>query len=401
MIKAGKSPIVEEGIQELVSTVVRSGRVTVTDDAAQAIAATDLSFVCVGTPSVRNGDQDLNAIRRVCEQIADALAGKDEFHTVVIRSTVRPGTTDEVVRTILEKHSKKKAGSDFGLCFQPEFLREGSSIKDYDTPPFTVVGSDSQRAVDVVRSLFSALPSPFVATDVRTAEMLKYACNAFHALKITFANEVGRLSQAVGVNSHEVMRLVCQDQRLNISPAYLRPGFSFGGSCLPKDLRALLYMGKRHDVDIPMLGGILQSNQVHLRHGIDLVMRQGRKTIGMIGLSFKPGTDDLRESPLVEMAEYFIGKGLTLKIYDPEVNLSRLMGANRAYIEETIPHVASLMVDDHRQIVSESDVIVLGRRDPAVVQDLLALTNSKQMVLDLANLEQSDRLAAQYVGVCW
>ena len=401
MIGAGKSPIVEEGIQELVTQVVASGRVSVTDSPSDAIAATELSFVCVGTPSASNGSQDVSSIQRVCEQIGAAVADKSGYHTVVIRSTVMPGTTDEMIAPILTRHSSKKIGPELGLCFQPEFLREGSSIKDYDTPPFTVVGSASQRAVELLRELFSGLPSPFIATDVRTAEMLKYACNAFHALKITFANEIGRLSQSLGVNSHEVMRLICEDRRLNIAPVYLRPGFSFGGSCLPKDLKALLYMGRRQDVETPMLTGILPSNRVHLGHAIELVMRGGRRNVGMIGLSFKPGTDDLRESPLVDMAEYFIGKGLNLKIYDPEVNLSRLMGANRQYIESTIPHIASLMVDDHRKILQESDVIVLGRKEPRVVKDLLSSTTNQQMVLDLVRLEQRAELQAEYVGVCW
>ena len=272
---------------------------------------------CRSSASVRprapNGSQDLSAVRRVAEQIGAALKHKDDYHVIVMRSTIQPGAMDLVVKAGLESTSGKKANRDFGLCFQPEFLREGTSIKDYDNPPFTVIGTEDERAAAVLREVFGHLPGEFLTTSIGVAEMLKYACNAFHAVKITFANEIGRLAQSVGVDSRQVMELVCKDQRLNISPAYLKPGFAFGGSCLPKDLRALTYVGKLNDVTTPMLGNVMGSNRAHIDHALDLVMNSGKRKVGMIGLSFKAGTDDLRESPLVTVAERLIGKGYDLQ----------------------------------------------------------------------------------------
>ena len=300
MFRAGTSPIVEEGMPELVREVVRSGRVVVTSDVAEAVKNTELSFICVGTPSQPNGSQDLSAARRVCEQIGHALADKVSYHVVVVRSTLVPGTVEEVLTPILESKSGKRDGADFDVCFMPEFLREGTSIRDYDNPPYTVVGSGSEKAAGRIRKLFAKLECSFYRTNVRTAEMLKYTSNVFHAAKITFANEVGRLCKAYRVDSHEVMELFCNDTALNISPAYLTPGVAFGGSCLPKDLRAVLHMAKTRDVELPMLQSINPSNTTHVHTAIDAVLSNGRRSVGLIGLSFKSGTDDLRESPLVD-----------------------------------------------------------------------------------------------------
>lgn len=401
LIRSGRSPIIEEGIQELMQQVVAGGGVSVTDKAGDAIAATDVSFVCVGTPANGNGNQDLAAIERLAEQIGAALAGKKKKHLIVIRSTVRPGTVEGVIQPILETHSGLKAGRDFYLCFQPEFLREGTSIKDYDHPPFTVVGAREEAGVGMLKALFAHLPCDFVHTSIRTAEMLKYACNAFHAVKVSFANEIGRVSQAVGVDPHEVMRLVCMDRQLNISPAYLRPGFAFGGSCLPKDLKALLYMAKSHDVELPMLAGVMPSNQIHIDHAIASVLERGKPAVGMIGLSFKSGTDDLRESPMVTMAEKFIGKGLSLSIYDPEVQLSRLVGANRLFIEESIPHIASLMSGDVKGLVKNCDVLIVGLKTPEVVKALNGNTREGQLLLDVVKLPDEAKGRCEYRGVCW
>lgn len=401
LIRAGRSPIIEEGIQELMQQVVASGRVSVTDNAAQAIAATDVSFVCVGTPANGNGNQNLMAIQRLAEQIGTALLHKKTGHLIVIRSTVRPGTVEDVIQPILETHSGRQAGVDFHLCFQPEFLREGTSIKDYDRPPFTVIGARNEAGIGALKALFGHLPCEFVQTSIRTAEMLKYTCNAFHAVKVAFANEIGRVSQAVGVDPHEVMRLVCMDRQLNISPAYLKPGFAFGGSCLPKDLKALLYMAKNHDVELPMLAHVLPSNRIHIDHAIDRVLERGKPSVGMIGLSFKSGTDDLRESPMVTMAERFIGKGLSLSIYDPEVQLSRLVGANRLFIEESIPHIASLMSGDVRELVKKSEVLVVGLKTPEVVKALNGNTREGQLLLDVVKLPDEARGKCEYRGVCW
>ena len=401
LVRRGQSPIIEEGIQELMRTVVASGRVTVTADARSAVAGSDLSFICVGTPSSSNGSQDLTAVLRLAEQIGRAIGAKAGFHTLVVRSTVQPGCVEEKIAPLLERHSGKRSGQDFGLCFQPEFLREGTSIKDYDSPPFTIIGSNSERSTALVRDLFGHLPCEFLATQVRTAEMLKMACNAFHALKITFANEIGRIAQSVSVDSHEVMKLVCKDTRLNISPAYLRPGFAFGGSCLPKDLRALTYVAKTRDVNTPMLSSLLASNRVHVDHAIDQVLAGGARTVGMLGLSFKTGTDDLRESPLVAIAKRLIGEGVQLRIYDPEVNLSFLMGANRRYIEENIPHIGSIMSPSMEHMLAGAHTVIVGIFTRALGEELYRRVQPGQRVIDLVNLPERERLPGQYVGVCW
>jgi GDP-mannose 6-dehydrogenase len=401
LIRSGRSPIIEEGIQELIHELVSKGRIAVSNDASQAVLDTDLSFVCVGTPSSANGSQDLSAMRRLAEQVGEALARKSAHHVVVIRSTVQPGTVEGVLRPIIEARSGKRAGTEFSLCFQPEFLREGSSIRDYDHPPFTVIGTNSEHAARVLRDLFGHLPCEFFVTSIETSECLKYACNAFHALKVTFANEIGRLAQAFNVDSHEVMHLLCQDTRLNVSSAYLRPGFAFGGSCLPKDLKALLYMGRNKDVVTPLLASLLPSNRVHIDHAIDRVLADGRRAVGMLGLSFKSGTDDLRESPLVTLAERFIGKGLKLRIYDPEVNLSRLMGANRRYIEESIPHIGSLMSSSLAEAVASSDIIVVGTADKRILAELVGLTQDHQLLIDLVKIPGRENLKGRYQGICW
>jgi len=318
-----------------------------------------------------------------------------------MRSTIQPGSMEEVVRAGLESASGKRAHVDFGLGFQPEFLREGTSIKDYDNPPYTVIGTEDPRAAEVVREVFGHLPCEFVVTSVGVAEMLKYACNAFHAVKITFANEMGRLSRSVGVDSREVMDLVCRDRRLNISPAYLKPGFAFGGSCLPKDLRALTYVGKLNDVTTPMLGNVMGSNRAHVDHALDLVTASGARRIGMVGLSFKAGTDDLRESPLVTVAERLIGKGYDLRIYDPEVNLSRLLGANKRYIETSIPHIGSLMSEDCAEVVRHAEVLVLGLGGKHLLPTIAANTREGQVVVDLVGVAGGEIGPASYVGACW
>ncbi len=401
LIRRGRTPIIENGMAELISETVRGGRLQTTGDTLEALRRTEVSLICVGTPSLPNGGQDLGALRRCAEQLGQALRAKRQHHVFVVRSTVLPGTVDEVVRPLLEAGSAKRAGTDFGLCFQPEFLREGSSIRDYDNPPYTIVGADGPRSAELLRSLFGHLPCEFVVTDVRTAELLKYCCNTFHALKITFANEVGRIAQALGVDSHAVMDLVCRDRQLNISTAYLKPGFAFGGSCLPKDVKALLHAARRLDVETPMLSGILPSNLLHVERAVEMVLDSGRKSIGLIGLSFKSGTDDLRESPLVYMAERFIGKGLDLAIHDPEVEVARLVGANRRYIEESIPHISSLMRPTSDEVIRGSDVVVVGLGETALLESLYRHTRDDQIVLDLVRIPDRGRLRGTYRGVCW
>ena len=401
LIRAGKSPILEEGIQELMRDVVDSGRVSVTDDAMQAMRDTELSFICVGTPSAANGSQDLTAILRLAEQLALHSSTSGDFHTIVIRSTVQPGTVEEKIEPILERFSGKKSGVDFGLCFQPEFLREGSSIRDYDHPPYTVIGGNCEAAVGVVREVFQHIDARFLVTHIRVAEALKMSCNAFHALKITFANEIGRVSQSLGIDSHEVMRLVCADKRLNISPAYLKPGFAFGGSCLPKDLRALTMIARQNDLDLPLLSSLLASNRVHIDHAVDMILKLGRPKVGMLGLSFKTGTDDMRESPLVLVAKRLLGEGCELRIFDPEVQLSRLLGANRSYIDANIPHLGSLLCASIEEMIDPSEVILVGLQQSVLNEALQARVQPEHYVIDLVNLPNRDLLRCRYEGVCW
>lgn len=401
LIRSGNSPIIEEGMQEAMQAAVGCGRVHVTQDAEEALGRSSVSFLCVGTPSAPNGSQDQGALTRLAEQLGRALRKKGKRHTFVVRSTVVPGTVEEVLRPIIERTSGLQEGPDFTLCFQPEFLREGSSIKDYDHPPFTIVGVSEPGRSAPLRELFGHLPCEFYEVGIRTAETVKYFCNIFHALKITFANEVGRLCESFGADPHEIMGLLCQDRHLNISPAYLKPGFAFGGSCLPKDLRAMLHTARNRDVAVPMLDGVLPSNRIHVQHAVEKILGAGRRRVGMIGLSFKSGTDDLRESPLVDLAEACLGKGLDLKIFDPEVKLSRIIGANRRYIEEVIPHIGSLLADQVEDVIDGRDVIVVGLNDPPLIEAVRARVKPDQTIVDLVRIADAAALPCRYVGACW
>ncbi|MDO9235796.1 MAG: nucleotide sugar dehydrogenase [Aquabacterium sp.] len=401
LIMAGKTPVVEEGMVDLMARVAASGKVTVTTDVQRAVFDSEMSLVCVGTPSAANGSQDQGAILRLAEEIGRAIGEKQEPHVVVFRSTLVPGTVEDVLRPIIEAKSGKKDGEGFFLCFQPEFLREGSSIRDYDKPPFTVVGANHAYPVDRLRALFGQLPCKFVQTSVRSAEMMKYCCNNFHALKITFANETARLCEALGVDAFEVMDLVCQDTQLNISPAYLKPGFAFGGSCLPKDLRATTYLAKMHDVEIPMLAGIMPSNRNHLELAMQKLLATGKRKIGFIGLSFKTGTDDLRESPLVTLAEQLIGKGMQLSIYDPEVHLASLLGSNRSFIEKHLPHIGQMLRPDINEVIDDSDVLVIGLSGSDVSDALATRCRADQVLLDVVNLPNRSAIRARVEGLCW
>ncbi len=401
LIESGKTPVVEEGMVDLMAKVVASGRVSVTQNVGEAIQRSDVSLVCVGTPSAPNGSQDQSAIIKLAHDLGAALRNKQNGHVIVFRSTLVPGTVEDVLCPIVERESGKRDGEGFHVCFQPEFLREGSSIKDYDKPPFTIVGTNSKAAAGALRDLFGQLPCQFYATSIRAAEMVKYCCNNFHALKITFANETARLCEALGVNPFEVMDLVCRDTQLNISKAYLRPGFAFGGSCLPKDLRATSYLAKTKDVELPMLSAILGSNRAHIDLAIAKVMGSGKRRVAMIGLSFKTGTDDLRESPLVSLAEYFIGKGLQLSIYDPDVHLSNLLGANRRFIEQHVPHIGSLLRRDLVSVLHDAEVIVVGLEQAAIFDALREHVRDDHLIIDLVNIPSRKGLRGAYAGLCW
>jgi GDP-mannose 6-dehydrogenase len=368
LINQGHSPIVESEIAEIIGEAVRTGRLRATKDPAAAIQETDLSFICVGTPSQQNGNLDLRYIRRICEQIGSALQAKTKRHTVVVRSTILPGTMRNVVIPTLEEFSGKKAGVDFGICNNPEFLREGSAVKDFRRPPKTVIGEMERASGDLLSSLYEGLEAPLIRTDLHTAEMIKYVDNSWHALKIGFANEIGNLCDSFGVDAEAVMNIFCQDKKLNISPAYLKPGFAFGGSCLPKDLRALSYQAKMHDLQLPILTSVLPSNEMQVARGVKVVMDAGNPRVGILGFSFKAGTDDLRESPVIEVIERLIGKGYDLRIYDRNVNLAALVGANRDFILNHIPHISRLMVPSVDAVLAHAQTVVIGNHDPEFSQ---------------------------------
>jgi GDP-mannose 6-dehydrogenase len=400
LINHGQSPIVEADIGEIISGAVSCGNLRATDDSAEAVLSTDLSFICVGTPSQPNGNLDLRYIRRVCEEIGAALRGKTDWHVVAIRSTVLPGTVRNVVIPIIEQTSGKSAGKGFGVCHNPEFLREGSAVKDFNEPPKTVIGQFDACSGEAVAGLYTLLDAPLIRTELEISEMVKYIDNGWHALKIGFANEIGNLSKAFGVDSHRVMDIFCQDLKLNISCAYLKPGFAFGGSCLPKDLRAMAYQARAHDLETPILSSILPSNEVQVRRGIDLILKSGHKRIGILGFSFKAGTDDLRESPVIEVIERLIGKGYDLRIYDRNVKIAALTGANRDFILNRIPHISRLMVDSVQLVLDHAETIVIGNNDPDFKQ-ILTQTQDGQVVVDFIRIADRQSQEAKYDGICW
>ena len=401
MLNAGKSTILEEGISELVAEMVAGGRLRATTDVADAVRSSTISLICVGTPSRSNGSIDLQYIERVCTEIGTTLKTIDRWHTVVIRSTVLPGTMDGVVIPALERSSGKKFGQDFGACSNPEFLREGSSIKDFYAPPFTLIGTHEPKSAEAVKAIYAGIDAPLHATTVGVAETVKYACNSFHAVKVTFANEIGAVCKAVGVDSHEVMRIFCEDKKLNISPAYLRPGFAFGGSCLPKDVRALTYKARQLDVDAPMLAAAMESNRKLIERAYDTIISTGARKIGVLGMSFKAGTDDLRESPVVTLIEMLIGKGMDVAVFDRDVSSANLIGSNREYIEKEIPHIWTLVDDSMERVVKRSEVVVIGNGTPAFRTIGEQLTNG-QIVVDLVRAF-GDKLSdnKQYHGINW
>ena len=400
-LNEGRSPIVEKGLDELIRDNAAAGRLRATTDARQAVHATDLSLICVGTPSRRNGSLDLTYLERVAEEIGEALATKDDYHVVVVRSTVLPGTTHEVVIPAVERTSGKKYGTGFGVTVNPEFLREGTAIHDFRNPPLTLVGHNYRSDAEPTQALYAKVGAPVVATSIRTAEMIKYTSNTWHALKVAFANEIGNLCKRLEIDSHDVMEIFCRDQKLNLSSYYLKPGFAFGGSCLPKDVRALQYRAKEVDLDMPVIQSILGSNQLQIRHAIDAVIETGRKRIGLLGFSFKAGTDDLRESPIVILAEALLGKGYQLCIYDRNVSIARLVGANKEYINKQIPHLSSLLCETVDDVLERSDVIVVGNNAPEFA-DALARTRPDQIVIDLVRVRKDrGEIPAQYRGICW
>jgi GDP-mannose 6-dehydrogenase len=402
-IRRGRSPIVEPGLEALIAAAVADGRLSAYPEHALAVAQSDILMVCVGTPGKPNGSLDLTYVRRIVEQIGEALVNANGYKVVVIRSTLLPGSLQSVVVPILEQRSGRQCGRDFGVCLNPEFLREGTAIHDFDHPPKTVIAASDERALALMRELYANVDAPLIETNVATAEMIKYIDNCWHALKVTFANEVGRLCKAMGVDGRLAMRLFCMDTKLNLSSAYLRPGFAFGGSCLPKDVRALTYQGRLLDVDTPVLAAILASNQVHIAQAFSMIRATGRRRIGLLGLSFKESTDDLRESPLVTLAELLVGKGYELTIYDRNVRLASLTGANREYILTQIPHIGRLLVDRPEQVFQQCEVVVLASTE-GELRSLLRDFAREKTIIDLVgawDVPADDRLAEVYDGIAW
>jgi GDP-mannose 6-dehydrogenase len=401
MINDGASPVLETGVAELVREQVAAGRLRATTDAAEAVAEAGFSLICVGTPSKPNGAIDTTYVARVVEDIGRALRGRDDRHVVVVRSTVVPGTACAIVIPTLERSAERCVGETLAVCVNPEFLREGTSLHDFYHPPFTLIGSDDAGAARAVAELYASVPAPVHIVETKAAEIVKYACNAFHGLKVAFANEIGNICRASGIDGREVMRVFCEDTKLNLSAYYLKPGFAFGGSCLPKDLRALVHQARQLDVETPVLGAVMQSNRLQIERAVDMVLRTGNRRVGILGLTFKPGTDDLRESPLVTLAETLLGKGMQLAIYDPDVSGARVMGANRAYVEREIPHIWSLMRDSVLDVIEHAQTIVIGNKVEDYRQ-VEALRQDGQVVIDLVRLfDRRTGADGRYQGICW
>ena len=400
LINSGQTPVIEDEIGAIVSDAVKSGALRATADVEDAVNNSEMSFICVGTPSLLNGGLDLKYVRGVCEQIGEAIKQKDEFHVVVARSTMLPGTMSDVVIPVLEEASGKKAGIGFGVCNNPEFLREGTAVYDFYHPPKTVIGETDAKSGDLLASIYEKLDAPLIKTDVRTAEMVKYSDNVWHALKVGFANEIGNISKAVGIDGHAVMDIFCQDTKLNLSPYYMKPGFAFGGSCLPKDVRALTYKAHSLDVNVPILDSIMISNKYQIEKGLNMITEKGNKQIGILGFSFKAGTDDLRESPIVELIERLLGKGYDLKLYDKNVNLAKLVGANRDYIMNQIPHISKLMVGSIDDVLAHGSTIVIGNGDKQFASVIDRLKDD-QVIVDLVRITQDRSKEGRYDGICW
>ena len=401
MINDGQSPVVEAGIDELIEAAVRGRKLRATDDVEAAVRETEISLISVATPSNPNYTPNLTAVDGVIRSIGAAIREKSGHHTIVLRSTVPPGTTEDRIRPILEEAVGRRVGDRLSLVFNPEFLREGSSVKDFHQPPQTVVGSIDAEGYDVIERLYAGLPGAFVRTSCKDAESVKYLCNVFHALKIVFANEAGAVLKACGLDSREVLRIFCRDTQLNISPAYLRPGFAFGGSCLPKEVKGFLTLARDRDVPIPALAGLLESNEAHIERAYAMVARDGRRKVALFGLAFKPGTDDMRDSPLVTLAERMLGKGFTLSIYDNFVKISRLLGKNKEFIDREIPHLEKLLAQTPEEALAGAEVIVIGHADKAA-RDALVAHGRHLRLVDLSGYADLSAAGfAEYEGICW
>src|SRR3989440_12025237 len=400
LINEGRSPIIEKDLGEIIAEQVATGRLHAATVVEDAVRHTDLVFVCVGTPSQPNGGIDLRYVKRVCEQIGRTLAYPPGAPVLVFRSTMLPGSMRGIVIPLLERYSGKRAGEEFGVCTNPEFLREGTAVHDYYHPPKTVIGEVNRASGDVLANLYARIPGPLIRTDIETAEMVKYADNSWHALKVAFANEVGSLCKALEIDAHKVMEIFCQDQKLNLSPYYLKPGFAFGGSCLPKDLRALLYKAKTLDVQLPVLAAVLPSNQLQIERGLQAIVDKGNRRIGILGFSFKAGTDHLRASPMVGVTARLPGQGSDLRVYDRNVSLAALPGANRDFILNRIPHISGLMVPSVADILDHAQTIVIGNAAPEF-GEVPKRIGEGQTIIDFVRVCDSRTILGVYEGICW
>ncbi len=400
LINQGMTPVIEKDIGDIIATAARNGGLKATTDVNAAVRDSEMSMICVGTPSRMNGGLDLKYVRNVCEQIGAALRDKSAFHVVVARSTMLPGSMRNVVIPALEEASGKTAGTDFGVCNNPEFLREGTAVYDFYNPPKTVIGETDARSGDMLAAIYRKMEAPLLRTDVETAEMVKYTDNVWHALKVGFTNEIGNICKAVGIDSHKVMEIFCKDTKLNLSPYYMKPGFAFGGSCLPKDVRALAYKARSLDIEVPIINAIMPSNERQIEKGLKMIMGAGSKKVGILGFSFKAGTDDLRESPLVDLIERLLGKGYDVKLYDRNVNIASLVGANRDYILNHIPHISRLMEESIDKVLTHADTVVIGN-GAAEFRAVPELLRQGQVMVDLVRISDARSVEGKYDGICW
>jgi GDP-mannose 6-dehydrogenase len=397
-LRSGSVPFVEPGLSDVVEQQVASGRLRSTDDATEAVHQSFISMICVGTPSLPSGEVDPSALEHVCRQIGAAISTKRDSHMVVIRSTVLPNAVERCYK-LIESTGKPKGEEQFALAVNPEFLREGSAIDDFEHPPFTIVGADRRRDAERVAHVYSHLDAPVFLTDARTAQLVKYTSNLFHATKIIFANEIGRLCKGMGVDSHKMMEIFCADGKLNVSAAYLRPGFAYGGSCLPKDLQAITAFARANHISMPLIEHLHESNRQQIDIGLQMILDSGKSIVGFLGFSFKPNTDDLRHSPHVALVEALIGKGKQVRIFDPNIHFSRLIGANRRFIDSAVPHVLQLMVDRLEDVLETCDCLVIANRDPHYAR-VLSKVRADQVVIDLVHIGDG-AVPGGYRGMSW
>lgn len=400
MINSGISPIIENGIAGLIARTVQSGKLSATTGISKAVMNNDISIICVGTPSLDNGDTNLTHLETVCREIGIALSGKKDFHIIVVRSTIPPGTMRQLVIPVLEKYSNKNAGIDFGVCNNPEFMREGTAIYDFCNPSRILIGATDLHSGNIVQKIYEDLPGEIIRLGIESCEMLKYADNIWHATKIVFANEIGSICKSYGIDSHTVMDIFCRDKKLNLSSYYLKPGFAFGGSCLPKDIRSINYRTNSREIETPLLASLLVSNKSQVARGVRMVMATGKRTVGFLGISFKAGTDDLRESPLVETIRLLLMEAIKIRVYEPNMDIEKLSGNSHNYILDIIPGIKELLTDDIDSLLAFSEVVVIGNNAP----EFAAIANKlrpEQNVIDFVRIREIEESHENYQGICW